>query len=81
MDLSDFQMTKKERKEFNQETRELQHDKDHCSPAQRGYIYGLCKKLDIDPHNFPEDICVKQDTRDLTTQEASELIEMLKSWI
>ena len=44
-----------------------------ASGKQRGYIKGLCKKLEIDPHT---DLNI--DVDDMTISEASETIESLK---
>ena len=47
------------------------------SHRQNGYICGLCKKLDLDHRNMPDDISPLPDVHDLTEMEASDLIERL----
>ena len=80
MDLEQFKMKTKELKELKAMAREMpnQSGEDGCTPQQRAYIYGMCKKLNLDPRNLPSDISPKPETRDLTINEAKSVIELLK---
>lgn len=46
-----------------------------ASVKQRGYIHGLAKKLGIDEDDF------ETPTKQMTTIQASETIEELKTWL
>lgn len=48
-----------------------------CSPKQRGYIYGMCRKLGYDEHDLPYHISPINDPRNMSVGEAEEAINTL----
>jgi hypothetical protein len=63
--------------EFKEKLTDLQHTQGipglaKASPKQRGYIHGLCKKLEMDEDELDVEV------RDMSVIEASEAIEELK---
>ena len=49
-----------------------------CTPKQRGYIYGMCKKLDYAEHDLPVHVSPISEPRLMRTSEASAAIEILR---
>lgn len=48
-----------------------------CTKRQRGYIYGICASVDLDPRNLPSYVSPKYETRDLTEEEAIGVLDRL----
>ena len=57
---------------------EVYKDIPPCTSAQRKYVYALCGRLHLDPHDLPDYISVKPETRDLNIEEISDVINYLR---
>ena len=79
--LEQFKLKTKELKELKAMAREMPNESGdmQCTPQQRSYIYGLCKKHGLNPRMLPENISPKFETRELTLAEASDVIERLRN--
>jgi hypothetical protein len=79
VDLSKLQRFKKEFSWLPQWIEDFLYDDiPECTSAQRGYIYGMCRKLDYEEHDLPEHISPISEPRDMNIEEASSAIDRLR---
>lgn len=56
----------------------LYDDIPECTRAQRGYLYGMCKKLGYEEHDLPSHISSKPEPREMNIEEISVAIDRLR---
>ena len=79
VDLSALQPFKKEFEWLPQWITDFLYDDiPECTARQRGYIYGMCKKLEYEEHDLPEHISPISEPRDMNIEEASTAIDRLR---
>lgn len=55
----------------------LYEDIPPCTKRQRGYIYGMCKKLSYEEHDLPRHISSIAEPREMNIEEAGDAIDRL----
>jgi hypothetical protein len=78
VDLSQLQSFKKEFAWLPQWIEDFLYDDiPACTSLQRGYIYGMCKKLGYEEHDLPAHISPIPEPRDMNIEEAGSAIDRL----
>ena len=55
----------------------LYEDIPPCTKRQRGYIYGMCRKLNYEEHDLPRHISFISEPREMNIEEAGDAIDRL----